>query len=361
MSGGVDSSVSAWILKKQGYYVEGLFMKNWEEDDNENYCHAAKDIEDAQSICDKLNIRLNKVNFATEYWDKVFKKFILALKQGTTPNPDILCNKEIKFKLCFNFAIKNLEADYIATGHYARIKNINKKKYLIKGIDSKKDQSYFLYTLNNKIMSFILFPIGHLQKIQVRKIASNLGFCNAKKKDSTGICFIGEKKFNKFLSQYFPKKIGNIIDINGNILGKHNGFMYYTIGQRKGLKIGGIKKNDKTLPWYVAKKDIEKNNIIVVQGKNNYLLFSSEMKVANLHWINNFFKKNLIINCQVKIRSQQKDFPCILNFLKKDNIAYVYFYNPVHFVTTGQHAVFYINKICLGGGVIIENSILNNF
>lgn len=358
MSGGVDSSVSAWILKKQGYHVEGLFMKNWEEDDNEEYCHSSQDIQDAQSICDKLKIHLNKINFSTEYWNKVFKKFIQSLNEGNTPNPDILCNKEIKFKVFFDFAIKNMEADYIATGHYARIKNINKKNYLIKSIDIKKDQSYFLYTLNNKLIPFILFPVGNLKKTKVRNIAANLGFVNANKKDSTGICFIGKKNFNIFLSKYLPKKVGNIIDIYGNVLGQHSGFMYYTIGQRKGLGIGGIKKNKNHLPWYVAKKDIINNNIIVVQGKNNCLLLSSKMMVANLHWINNdfFLKKNKIINCSVKIRSHQKDFLCILNLLKQKNIAHVYFYRPVHYVTPGQHAVFYINKLCLGGGIIIKNT-----
>lgn len=358
MSGGVDSSVSAWILKKKGYYVEGLFMKNWEEDDKENYCHSSKDIKDAQIICDKLKIRLNKINFATEYWDKVFKKFIKSLNEGLTPNPDILCNKEIKFKVFFDFAINNMKADYIATGHYARIKNINKKNYLIKSIDIKKDQSYFLYNLNSQLMSFILFPIGNLKKTQVRNIAKSLGFINANKKDSTGICFIGKKKFNKFLSKYVPKKIGNIIDIHGNILGKHNGFMYYTIGQRKGLGIGGLKEYQNKLPWYVAKKDIKNNNIVAVQGKNNNLLLSSKMMVAKLHWINGetFFKKNKIINCLVKIRSHQKNFLCILNLSRKKDVAYVYFYKPVHYITPGQHAVFYINKLCLGGGTIIEKT-----
>lgn len=350
MSGGVDSSVAAWILKKNGYQVEGLFMKNWEEDDDDKYCHASKDLKDAQSVCNMLKINLHKVNFSEEYWNSVFKTFIHSIKLGNTPNPDVLCNKEIKFKTFLNFAIHNLSADFIATGHYVKSKYINGINYIIKGIDENKDQSYFLYTLESKIISKVLFPLGDLKKSQVRKIANQLQLVNAKKKDSTGICFIGKKNFSKFISKYLPKKIGYITDIKNNILGKHNGFMYYTIGQRKGLGIGGIKNNCNNNPWYVAEKNVEMNKVIVVQGSNNKYLYSSGFRVYNINWLDlNLINKPY--KCFVKTRYRQKEVPCIICLIYNKFLD-VYLDKPIKAVTPGQSAVFYINNICLGGGII---------
>lgn len=349
MSGGVDSSIAAWILKKNGYQVEGLFMKNWEEDDNGKYCHSANDLQDAQSVCDVLKITLHKVNFANEYWNNVFIKFIKNIKLGKTPNPDILCNKEIKFKVFMKFAKENLLADYIATGHYVRSKKINGLHHILKGVDKKKDQSYFLYTLNSKTISHSLFPLGNLKKTQVRIIANKLKFINANKKDSTGICFIGKRNFYNFISKYLPRKIGYIIDTDNNILGKHNGSIYYTIGQRKGLGIGGIKKN-KNSPWYVVDKNINENKIIVAQGSDNKHLFSFGFRIFDLHW----FNFNILIKpykCYVKIRYRQKEVSCIIYLINK-NIVDVYLHKPIKAVTAGQSAVFYKNDICLGGGII---------
>lgn len=352
MSGGVDSSVAAWLLQNMGYKVEGLFMKNWEEDDNENYCNSSEDLYHTQNVCDQLKIILHKVNFSTEYWDNVFKKCIESFNIGNTPNPDILCNKEIKFKTFFEFAEKNLEADLIATGHYVRKKNINGINYLMKAIDKKKDQSYFLYTLNNQVISKSLFPIGNFHKNEIRKIAHKLKLINAAKKDSTGICFIGKRNFNKFLSKYCKKKQGNIINIkNGEIIGKHCGFMFYTIGQRKGLKIGGIKNNKNKFPWYVVDKNINLNQVIVAQGKNNKHLMSLGCHVHYLNFINFNILKNPL-KCFVKTRYGQKDIYCTLYFIKDYFSANVYFNNPVKSITPGQSAVFYNKKICLGGGII---------
>ncbi|MCV2525635.1 MAG: tRNA 2-thiouridine(34) synthase MnmA, partial [Candidatus Lightella neohaematopini] len=234
LSGGVDSSVSAWLLQQKGYYVEGLFMKNWEDDDNIYNCTSAQDLYDTEIVCKTLNIKLNIVNFSYEYWENVFKLCLVYYKLGYTPNPDILCNKEIKFKVFLNFALKELRADYIATGHYVRSIIINNNYSLLRGIDKNKDQSYFLYTINNDILRKVLFPIGNLTKLQVRSIANKINLSNANKKDSTGICFIGKKKFSNFISRYLKSKSGIIKSTSGKILGNHNGLIYYTIGQRKG-------------------------------------------------------------------------------------------------------------------------------
>ena len=247
MSGGVDSSVSAWLLQQQGYQVEGLFMKNWEEDDGEEYCTAAADLADAQAVCDKLGIELHTVNFAAEYWDNVFELFLAEYKAGRTPNPDILCNKEIKFKAFLEFAAEDLGADYIATGHYVRRADVDGKSRLLRGLDSNKDQSYFLYTLSHEQIAQSLFPVGELEKPQVRKIAEDLGLVTAKKKDSTGMCFIGERKFREFLGRYLPAQPGKIITVDGDEIGEHQGLMYHTLGQRKGLGIGGTKDGTEAL------------------------------------------------------------------------------------------------------------------
>lgn len=259
MSGGVDSSVSAWLLQQQGYQVEGLFMKNWEEDDGEEYCTAAEDLADAQTVCDTLGIVLHTINFAAEYWDNVFEHFLQEYKAGRTPNPDILCNKEIKFKAFLEFAVEDLNADFIATGHYVRREDIDGKSRLLRGLDANKDQSYFLYTLDHQQIARSLFPLGELAKPEVRRLAEQLELVTAKKKDSTGICFIGERKFRDFLGRYLPAQPGAIISVEGEVIGEHQGLMYHTLGQRKGLGIGGIRGGCEE-PWYVVDKNVEKTS-----------------------------------------------------------------------------------------------------
>lgn len=357
MSGGVDSSVSAYLLQQQGYDVVGLFMKNWEEDDNEEYCSAAIDLADAQKVCDKLGIKLLTINFSAEYWDNVFEHFLSEYKAGRTPNPDILCNKEIKFKAFLEYAAEDLGADYIATGHYVRKRETNGKTELLRGIDNNKDQSYFLYTLSEQQISKSLFPVGELEKPQVRDIAQQLGLITANKKDSTGICFIGERKFREFLAKYLPAQAGKIRTIDGEIIGEHQGLMYHTLGQRKGLGIGGLKDADET-PWYVVDKDIANNELIVAQGHEHPALFSGGLIAQQLHWVD---RKALTkpLACTVKTRYRQHDIPCQINPLSDDKIE-VIFEHPVAAVTPGQSAVFYLNEVCLGGG-IIEERILRQF
>ena len=352
MSGGVDSSVAAWLLQQSGYQVEGLFMKNWEEDDNEQYCSSAKDLSDTQAVCDKLDIKLHKVNFSAEYWNNVFKYVLLEYQYGLTPNPDILCNKEIKFKTFLKFAKENLNANFIATGHYVRCKNFNGKNHLLRGIDNTKDQSYFLYTISDEQLSQTLFPIGNLKKTKVRYIAKRLNLITANKKDSTGLCFIGKRNFNKFLSRYLPAKPGNITTIDGCIIGKHQGLIFFTIGQRKGLGIGGI-KNNKNDPWYVVGKDMTHNNLIVAQGKDNKYLMSMGLVAKKLYFVNRKTMSSQL-NCTVQTRYRQTDIPCTIIPYNHDYIT-VRFSKPIIGVTPGQSAVFYRKDICIGGGIITKS------
>lgn len=349
MSGGVDSSVSAWFLKKQKYQVEGLFMKNWEEDDGEKYCHSAQDLSDVEDVCKKLDIYLHKINFSIEYWKKVFQNFLNEHKNGKTPNPDILCNKEIKFKVFLNYAIETLKADYIATGHYARIKEDNGKNLLLKGIDYNKDQSYFLYTLNRIQLTKILFPIGFLKKKQVRNIAKKIGLKIADKKDSTGICFIGPKNIKNFLSFYIPEKKGNIMTTDKQIIGKHDGVFYYTLGQRKGLGIGGL-QGKCNIPWYVVEKNVEKNILIVAQGSDNKHLMSIGLIAKHVNWINED-QISFPFSCMVKTRYRQKDINCNVEYINHLYIK-ILFNSPVIAITPGQSVVFYLSEICIGGGII---------
>ncbi|TCP93233.1 tRNA (5-methylaminomethyl-2-thiouridylate)-methyltransferase [Cricetibacter osteomyelitidis] len=349
MSGGVDSSVSAYILKKQGYQVEGLFMKNWEEDDDTDYCTAAADLADAQAVCDKLGIRLHKINFAAEYWDNVFEHFLLEYKAGRTPNPDILCNKEIKFKAFLQYAAEDLEADYIATGHYVRRRDVGNQSQLLRGLDNNKDQSYFLYTLSKEQVAQSLFPVGDLEKPVVRQIAEELGLITAKKKDSTGICFIGERKFKDFLARYLPAQPGNIRTVDGDVIGRHQGLMYHTLGQRKGLGIGGIKGMSEEA-WFVVEKDLVNNELIVAQGHNHPSQYSKGLIAQQLHWVDRH-PITAPLRCTVKTRYRQTDIPCEIIPLDNDTIE-VRFDEPQIAVTPGQSAVFYLNEICLGGGVI---------
>ncbi len=349
MSGGVDSSVSAWLLQQQGYQVEGLFMKNWEEDDGEEYCTAAADLADAQAVCDKLGIELHTVNFAAEYWDNVFELFLAEYKAGRTPNPDILCNKEIKFKAFLEFAAEDLGADYIATGHYVRRADVDGKSRLLRGLDSNKDQSYFLYTLSHEQIAQSLFPVGELEKPQVRKIAEDLGLVTAKKKDSTGICFIGERKFREFLGRYLPAQPGKIITVDGDEIGEHQGLMYHTLGQRKGLGIGGTKDGTEE-PWYVVDKDVENNILIVAQGHEHPRLMSVGLAIAGFYCATHSTGERFAID-PVQLLGNQTDIPCTVKALDDDRIE-VIFDEPVAAVTPGQSAVFYNGEVCLGGGII---------
>lgn len=349
MSGGVDSSVSAYLLIQQGYQVEGLFMKNWEEDDNDEYCAAAEDMADAQQVCDTLGIPLHKVNFAAEYWDNVFEYFLEEYKAGRTPNPDIMCNKEIKFKAFLEFAAEALGADYIATGHYVRRRYQDGHWQLLRGLDTNKDQSYFLYTLAEQHVAQTLFPVGELEKPEVRAIAERQGLITHNKKDSTGICFIGERKFKDFLQQYLPAQPGNIVTPDGTVIGRHEGLMYHTLGQRKGLGIGGLRDGGED-PWYVAGKDLEHNQLIVVQGSDHPILYSKGLMANQLHWTDRSGPQQEL-RCTVKTRYRQTDIPCTLT-PQPDGSVRVWFDSPQKAVTPGQSAVFYLNEVCLGGGII---------
>jgi tRNA-uridine 2-sulfurtransferase len=352
MSGGVDSSVTALLLLEQGHQVTGLFMKNWEEDDGTEYCTAMEDLADAQQVCDKLGIPLITVNFATEYWDEVFEVFLSEFKAGRTPNPDILCNKHVKFKAFLNYAIDDLGADYIATGHYARVatRPDNADEFqLLKGLDPNKEQSYFLYTLGQKALSKTLFPIGHLHKPEIRKLAYKAGFANSRKKDSTGICFIGERKFTEFLQRYLPTQPGEMRTPEGHSIGKHIGLMYYTLGQRQGLGIGGV-KNAPDEPWYVLDKDLENNILLVGQGHDHPLMLHNTLEASQLDWCNN---KPLTesLRCRAKTRYRQADQSCLLEPLD-NNRCRATFDQPQRAITPGQSVVFYNGDICLGGGII---------
>ena len=350
MSGGVDSSVSAFLLQQAGYQVEGVFMKNWEEDDDAEYCAAAEDLADAQAVADKLGIELHTINFAAEYWDNVFEYFLDEYKAGRTPNPDIMCNKEIKFKAFLEYAAEDLGADYIATGHYVQRRAEADGTYqMIRGLDGNKDQSYFLYTLSHKHIAKTLFPIGHLEKPEVRRIAEAQGLVTHDKKDSTGICFIGERKFSDFLSRYLPAQPGVIKTAEGDVIGEHQGLMYHTLGQRKGLLIGGTKDHGDE-PWYVVDKDVPNNTLIVGQGANHPRLFSQGLIANQLHWVD---RKALSVPTvmAVKTRYRQADIACIVTPLDEDRVK-VEFDTPQKAVTPGQSAVFYQGDVCLGGGII---------
>ncbi|PJG85588.1 tRNA 2-thiouridine(34) synthase MnmA [Conservatibacter flavescens] len=349
MSGGVDSSVSAYILQQQGYQVEGLFMKNWEEDDDTDYCTAAADLADAQAVCAKLGIHLHKINFAAEYWDNVFEYFLSEYKIGRTPNPDILCNKEIKFKAFLEYAAEDLGADYIATGHYVRRRDVNGHSQLLRGLDNNKDQSYFLYTLSQEQVAQSLFPVGDLEKTVVRQIADELGLITAKKKDSTGICFIGERKFKDFLARYLPAKPGNIRTLDGEIIGRHDGLMYHTLGQRRGLGIGGVKGMAEDA-WFVVEKDLVNNELIVAQGHDHPAQFSKGLIAQQLHWVERQPLK-APLRCTVKTRYRQVDIDCEIIPLDEQTVE-VRFAEPQIAVTPGQSAVFYQGEVCLGGGII---------
>ena len=347
MSGGVDSSVSALLLQQQGYEVEGPFMKNWEEDDGTEYCTAMDDLADAQAVADKLGIKLHKANFASEYWDRVFEHFLEEYKAGRTPNPDILCNKEIKFRAFLDYAV-HLGADYIATGHYCRRQEIDGHACLVKGLDNNKDQSYFLHAVGGDKIAKTLFPVGELEKPEVRRIAEENDLITHNKKDSTGICFIGERRFKDFLKQYIPAQPGKIETSEGDIIGRHDGLMYHTLGQRQGLGIGGL-SNYSEDPWYVAKKDLERNVLVVVQGGQHPLLFCDGLIASKLDWVNETPAEGAKLTA--KTRYRQPDQKCTLTHAEDGRVK-VIFDEPQRAVTPGQSVVFYDGDICLGGGII---------
>ena len=346
MSGGVDSSVAALLLKQQGYAVEGMFMKNWEEDDGTEYCTAREDLADAQAVADALNIRLHSANFAAEYWDNVFEHFLSEYRAGRTPNPDILCNREIKFRAFLDYA-RALGADMIATGHYAR-RSRGDAPRLMKAVDQNKDQSYFLHAVGHQELGRTLFPLGDLEKPKVRAMAQSAGLVTHDKKDSTGICFIGERRFADFLKQYLPAQPGAIVDLEGHYLGNHQGLMYHTIGQRQGLGIGGVTGHEHD-PWYVVAKDLEGNRLLVAQGSDHPALFSHALQVRDIHWVAGSAPA-LPLQCSAKTRYRQPDQTCQLDRLQTG--YRVLFDEPQRAVTPGQSVVFYDGEVCLGGGVI---------
>lgn len=348
MSGGVDSSVAAYLLQQQGYRVTGLFMKNWEEDDGTEYCTAKEDLADAQAVCDTLGIELLTANFAAEYWDNVFAHFLAEYAAGRTPNPDVLCNREIKFKAFLDYA-SELGADFIATGHYVRKNEVDGVTYLLKGNDPNKDQSYFLCEVQERCLQQSLFPVGELPKSEVRKIAAAMQLATHDKKDSTGICFIGERKFKDFLEQYLPAQPGEIQTVDGVKLGQHAGLMYYTLGQRQGLGIGGV-ANRAEAAWYVTAKDLERNVLVVAQGNENADLYSRELIAARPAWIN-AVAPTLPLHCNAKIRYRQQDQECVVTEADAGQIQ-VRFAEPQRAVTPGQYAVFYDGERCLGGAII---------
>ena len=348
ISGGVDSSVAALLLKNQGYDVEALFMKNWDERSADGNCLWEADVEDAMNVCGILEIPINTVDLSEQYWLDVFSEFLIEYGSGRTPNPDILCNQEVKFKAFLQHALK-LGADKIATGHYARIGTRDKQSILLKGCDANKDQSYFLCGLSQHQLNRCLFPIGELQKPDVRKIASDAGFAIHDKKDSTGICFIGERPFRDFLSQYIPVNKGAIHDTQETIIGEHDGIHFYTLGQRQGLGIGGIKGVNEQ-PWYVVAKDIETNTLIVAQGHDHPLLYSQGLFMTDPHWVADQ-PPNIPFTCKAKIRYRQRDQVCTIESLAADKGS-IRFEQAQRAVTPGQYIVFYDGDICLGGGVI---------
>ncbi len=357
LSGGVDSAVSAWLLKQQGYDVIGIFMKNWEDDDDSEYCSSRQDWIDAASVADVIGIDIEHVNFAAEYKDRVFAEFLREYQAGRTPNPDILCNAEIKFKAFLDHAMR-LGAEKIATGHYARVRfNEGSGKHeLLKGLDPLKDQSYFLHRLNQAQLSKTLFPLGELPKTEVRRIATEIGLPNAKKKDSTGICFIGERPFRDFLNRYISKAPGPIKDETGRVIGKHVGLSFYTLGQRQGLGIGGVKAKgaqkggNEHAPWFVARKDIEENTLRVVQGHDNPWLLSPSLKAIDTSWCAGEPPANASI--AAKTRYRQSDAPCSLEVQDGGDGFVLRFDEAQWAVTPGQSAVLYDGDVCLGGGVI---------
>ena len=350
MSGGVDSSVAALLLKQQGYDVVGLFMKNWDDTDDEGYCTATEDYEDVAKVAEQIGIPYYSVNFEKEYWDRVFEYFLQEYRNGRTPNPDVMCNKEIKFKAFLDYAM-GLGADYIAMGHYAQVEtDENGVVHLLRGKDANKDQTYFLSQLSQVQLKKAMFPLGHLEKPQVRKIAEEAGLATAKKKDSTGVCFIGERDFNEFLANYLPNKPGKMMTLDGKVMGEHMGLMYYTIGQRQGLGIGGTAGTSNE-PWFVIGKDQATQTLYVGQGYHHDNLYSEYLEASEIHFTtDNWTEKEF--ECTAKFRYRQKDINVKVQLDESGTKARVIFDEPVRAVTPGQAVAFYRGEECLGGGLI---------
>lgn len=344
MSGGVDSSVAALLLKQQGYEVIGIFMKNWDDTDENGVCTATEDYEDVIRVCNQLGIPYYAVNFEKQYWDKVFTYFLDEYKAGRTPNPDVMCNKEIKFKAFLEHAM-NLGADYLATGHYARVEYRDGEVKMLRGLDENKDQTYFLNQLTSDQLEKVMFPIGNLEKSKVRELAKEAGLATASKKDSTGICFIGERNFKEFLGNYLPAQPGNMETLDGEVMEKHDGLMYYTIGQRHGLGIGG--SGD---PWFVIGKDLQRNVLYVGQGFDHEKLYSDSIFAANVSWVSKHTMPQEF-ECTAKFRYRQPDNKVTVRIME-DNQVEVIFHEPIRAVTPGQAVVFYNGDVCLGGGTI---------
>jgi tRNA-uridine 2-sulfurtransferase len=346
MSGGVDSSVAALLLKQQGYDVIGIFMKNWDDTDDTGFCTATEDYNDVIRVCNQIGIPYYGVNFEKQYWDKVFTYFLEEYKAGRTPNPDVMCNKEIKFKAFLEHAV-NLGADYLATGHYAQVEYRDGEYKMLRGKDENKDQTYFLNQLNQEQLSKVMFPIGNLDKPRVREIAKEANLATATKKDSTGICFIGERNFKEFLGQYLPAQPGNMETMDGEVKGKHEGLMYHTIGQRHGLGIGGSGE-----PWFAIGKDLKRNILYVGQGFHHEKLYSESIIADNVSWVSNREKPGEF-TCTAKFRYRQEDHKVTVQ-LMDDHKVKVIFDEPIRAVTPGQAVVFYNGDECLGGGTIDE-------
>jgi tRNA-specific 2-thiouridylase len=358
LSGGVDSAVSAWLLKQQGHDVVGIFMKNWEDDDDSEYCSSRQDFLDAASVADVLGIEIEHVNFAAEYKDRVFAEFLREYQAGRTPNPDVLCNAEIKFKAFLDHAMR-LGAEKIATGHYARVRQnpVNGRFELLKGLDPAKDQSYFLHRLNQAQLSKTMFPVGEIHKTEVRRIAEEIGLPNAKKKDSTGICFIGERPFREFLNRYLSKTPGPIRDDRGRVLGEHVGLSFYTLGQRKGIGIGGVKEKKSARgggdhePWFVARKDMATNTLWIVQGHDHPWLQSRQLRASDVSWVAGEAPSPGL--CAAKTRYRQTDAPCRIGQSDPVDGSFELDFDAAQWaVTPGQSAVVYDGDVCMGGGII---------
>ncbi|MGP1516578.1 MAG: tRNA 2-thiouridine(34) synthase MnmA [Ottowia sp.] len=365
LSGGVDSAVTAWLLKQQGHEVVGIFMKNWEDDDDSEYCSSRQDFLDAAAVADVIGIDIEHVNFAAEYKDRVFAEFLREYQAGRTPNPDVLCNAEIKFKAFLDHAMR-LGAEKIATGHYARVRlnAATGRHELLKGLDASKDQSYFLHRLNQAQLGKTLFPVGELQKSEVRRIAAEIGLPNAKKKDSTGICFIGERPFREFLNRYLANQPGPIKDERGRTIGEHVGLSFYTLGQRQGLGIGGMKEKGAArgggehAPWFVARKDMARNTLIAVQGHDHPWLLAQELVFDDAAWCAG--PPPAPGPCSAKTRYRQQDAACVFEAGDAPGQFRLRFEQPQWAVTPGQSAVLYDGEVCLGGGVIAAAGLESN-
>jgi tRNA-specific 2-thiouridylase len=351
MSGGVDSSVTAWLLREQGYLVEGLFMKNWEHDDKPGYCAAEIDLKDAEAVCRHLSIPLHTVNFSEEYWNNVFQHMLNEYEHARTPNPDVLCNKEIKFNVFLQHAL-SLGAEMIATGHYAKVHVENGCARLYKAKDRDKDQTYFLNAVDSKALLKTLFPLGDYLKSEIRALAEQAGLVTHNKKDSTGICFIGEKRFKSFLNEFMLATPGDIKNTQGDILGKHDGLMFYTLGQRQGLKIGGV-QHASDHPWYVVDKDMTNNVLLVAQGSQHPMLYAQGLVCGRIHWITPYHdEQSFPRTCFAKTRYRQTEQACMVSDADEQGQHVIMFSNPQRAVTPGQYIVFYDKNECLGGAVI---------